>query len=969
MAVQFLTEQLFPTICNMSLAASAVIGCVLLVRIPLKKAPKVFSFVLWTVVWFRLLCPISVSADISLLGALGAPAREQTAITSTVEYRPVSHSAAQTPQAGPAAGTVSPAAEAPQQTGQASVSLAPRRIASALLPWLWLSGVAAMALCSAVSLFRLHRRLIGSVRLRDNIYLADSIDTPFVIGLFRPKIYLPSSLPEPEQDYIILHEQYHVRRCDPAVKALAYTALCLHWFNPLVWLAFRLSEKDMEMSCDEAVLKKLGEGIRADYSASLLRFAAPHRRIAAMPPTFCENSTKSRICNLLQWKVPQRRILIAATLACAAVLFLCAANPAAKGHYRSMEAFAEHTMAAQKEVSYFTPTGAEKSAQVLDTRLEQLEKQGEVSGLAPGGTLEAWTFQYLVKIDAAPADVALAGGMYEQNGYFDLEGQGGRNLVALRYTDGSYDILYNAPINDNLDFYGYHRSYEEALYDWYVTDRGRKDPLYVKNLSFAQESYPAHRYDGDGWYLYIPVSTWTRAEDGSDSWYSAHETGSALTVYSLDENARDRIQDLTASGFWTQAEDNASHLRHSSGATEDYYYDRPGGGCYMVRIEWQPSNLSAAAGTDREPEFLHAMAESFAADTSLAARTNHKTVDPQTIEEAVNGILVTDAPQTAETYTLTAREHVSGQQNTYLAAPRTALSRDTTPGYRLAHSFTWSPAGAEALTGAEQSAYTLQFSNTAYTVTVYSEKNLLKLEKGGVQTLLTGVSEDDTTPFSTLLSYAVDAEYDRELRILCSVPGSETDYPAIAQALSEQFAEALSNRPDWYGQSAQDIKAGGTEVFDAYYGTDGPNFCFNMTLLLRLSSTQCDHWQAGSGLPEPEASGAYKGYYRWSREVCAAKGADGNWHITQINTGGSFAALPCDVDTATAAQLAELYFRTSGQSRDWRILNALTHRPLNEVQSAIRALDAEQAAQLRQGILTFFNTYPDEGIWSASDLT
>ena len=118
----------------------------------------------------------------------------------------------------------------------------------------WLAGMALLLAYSAVSMLRLRRRLVGAVLLADNVYLAAHIPSPFVMGLLRPKIYLPSTLKETERGYILRHEQYHIRRRDYLVKFLAFLALCVHWFNPLVWAAFILAGKDMEMSCDEAVV-------------------------------------------------------------------------------------------------------------------------------------------------------------------------------------------------------------------------------------------------------------------------------------------------------------------------------------------------------------------------------------------------------------------------------------------------------------------------------------------------------------------------------------------------------------------------------------------------------------------------------------------------------------------------------------------------------------------------------------------
>jgi len=181
-----------------------------------------------------------------------------------------------------------------------------------------------------VTYLRLRRRLITASPLRDNIYLADDIDSPFVMGLFRPKIYLPSAMEEREQSYILLHEQHHIRRLDHVVKALAFVALCIHWFNPLVWVAFILSGKDMEMSCDEAVVRKLGTQIRADYTASLLSLATGKRIIAGMPLAFGEGNTKGRIRNLAKWKKPAVWVVIVAVIVCIILAVCLLTNPEEK---------------------------------------------------------------------------------------------------------------------------------------------------------------------------------------------------------------------------------------------------------------------------------------------------------------------------------------------------------------------------------------------------------------------------------------------------------------------------------------------------------------------------------------------------------------------------------------------------------------------------------------------------------------
>lgn len=183
------------------------------------------------------------------------------------------------------------------------------------------------ALDGIVSYIRLRRKLSVVVPLRDNIFIADDIKSPFVVGLFRPKIYLPCNLGDKEQEYIILHEQHHIKRLDHVMKALAFLALAIHWFNPLVWVAFILASKDMEMSCDEAVIRKIGGDVRADYSASLLTLATGRRIIAGTPLAFGEGDTKGRINNLSKWKKPAVWVVLVAVVACVVLAVCLLTNP------------------------------------------------------------------------------------------------------------------------------------------------------------------------------------------------------------------------------------------------------------------------------------------------------------------------------------------------------------------------------------------------------------------------------------------------------------------------------------------------------------------------------------------------------------------------------------------------------------------------------------------------------------------
>lgn len=310
-------SRIFSTLLHMSLTASLVILAVCVLRLLLKRAPKVFSYALWLIVLFRLLCPVTFETSISVLPSRTLISTVQTEVISP--QRSPSETATETqPKQTATPQTSSPATE------QQAISL------STIAGIIWLAGVGAMTLYSLLSLIRLRRRLVGSVRFRDNLYLADHIPTPFVLGIIHPRIYLPSSLSEQEQSYILLHEQAHIRRGDHIVKVVGFFALSLHWFNPLVWLAFRLAVNDMELSCDEAVLRQMDPSLRADYSASLLSLATGRHIFHSTPLAFGEGNIKERIRNVMHYKKPTVAVLSVALILCIAATVCLATNPASE---------------------------------------------------------------------------------------------------------------------------------------------------------------------------------------------------------------------------------------------------------------------------------------------------------------------------------------------------------------------------------------------------------------------------------------------------------------------------------------------------------------------------------------------------------------------------------------------------------------------------------------------------------------
>lgn len=306
---------IFERVLNMSLTGSIVIAVVLLARLLLRRAPKIYSYMLWAVVLFRLLCPISLSAGLSVLKPLPVTTSQGL---STVTYRPVEPVIPASGEIGQEAARPEPAETVKAETGDQAMTLAAA---------VWLTVGGALAGCSLVQYTVLRRKLREAAPYRGEILLSDKIRTPFVMGVLSPKIYLPWDTPQEERRFIIAHERQHIHRGDPLWKLLGYLALCVHWFNPLVWLAFFLGGKDMEMSCDEAVLNRLGEDIRADYSQALLRLATHKRLIAGMPLAFGEGETKGRVRNMARWRRPKVWVSGICAVLCLAVLAVCALNP------------------------------------------------------------------------------------------------------------------------------------------------------------------------------------------------------------------------------------------------------------------------------------------------------------------------------------------------------------------------------------------------------------------------------------------------------------------------------------------------------------------------------------------------------------------------------------------------------------------------------------------------------------------
>ena len=307
----------FPRLINMSAIASIVILFVLAARLILKRAPKIFSYALWAIVLIRLVVPIHIPSPISAIPVTQTTnSAEINAVLPPLDFETPGDRQANSY-------SLQQSIEKDTPYVHVSHSLEP----TGYLAFAWIAGMCVMVLYSGLSYWKIKKKVRISILLRDNIFIADDIGSPCVIGFGRPNIYLPNGICEKEQEYIILHEQHHIKRLDHIIKGIAFIALTVHWFNPLVWVAFVLACKDMEMSCDEAVIRKLGSDVRADYSASLLTLATGHRIIAGTPLAFGEGDTKGRIKNLAKWRQPVFLTVVIGIFVCLLAVVLLLTNP------------------------------------------------------------------------------------------------------------------------------------------------------------------------------------------------------------------------------------------------------------------------------------------------------------------------------------------------------------------------------------------------------------------------------------------------------------------------------------------------------------------------------------------------------------------------------------------------------------------------------------------------------------------
>lgn len=309
-------NELFLKIINMSISASWLVLAVLILRFVLKKAPKWINVLLWGIVAIRLICPFSFESTLSLI-----PSAETIPLNIGMDTTPTINSGISAIN-----NAVNPIISQ-SNTPMAGSSVNLLQITIGIYEYIWIFGMIALALYTAISYWRLRRKVDTAVRYKDNIFQSENVSFPFVLGIIKPRIYLPFKMNGQYLEYVVAHEQAHICRKDHWWKPLGFLLLMIHWFNPLMWLAYVLLCRDIELACDEKVIKELGNEQRGDYTQALVACSVNRRMIAACPLAFGEVSVKERVKSVMNYKKPAFWVIIISVIVCVGVAVCFLTNP------------------------------------------------------------------------------------------------------------------------------------------------------------------------------------------------------------------------------------------------------------------------------------------------------------------------------------------------------------------------------------------------------------------------------------------------------------------------------------------------------------------------------------------------------------------------------------------------------------------------------------------------------------------
>lgn len=529
---------IFLKLLNLSISASWLVLAVLALRLVLRRAPKWVNVLLWGMVALRLMLPFSIESALSLIPSAETVSPEVVrfdpapTITSGVELidNAVNPSLSESFAAAPLA------------------SVNPLYVWTYLAGWVWLIGLAAMLLYALVSYLRLRRRVSASIPLRENIYVCDEVPSPFILGIVRPRIYLPSALDEAQRGSVLSHERAHLARRDHWWKPLGFALLAVYWFNPLLWLAYTLLCRDIELACDERVLRGMDAGQVKAYSSALLACSVPRRMIAACPLAFGEVGVGARVKNALRYKKPAFWVVAASVIVCVIVAVCFLTNPRTDtdaaglvGFHREQVTYADVTDASGAQPSSVQLTAEETDAvyALLDTL--QYKRLGAASAMQ-----DCYARLYFISAAGDRCEVMLSE----------------HEMLVNPITDGRKARLYEL------------RSGSTELRDYLFGCIGASEP--------AED---ADRVYTDAWSIRV-LDGWEREGD-SPLWRSGAGTGAYFLVtegIGLD----DKLMELYSAG-WTLkyfSDHYRCTLREGESGTMLSLYPRPEGGFYQIESHW-----------------------------------------------------------------------------------------------------------------------------------------------------------------------------------------------------------------------------------------------------------------------------------------------------------------------------------------------------------------------------------------------
>ncbi len=529
---------IFLKLLNLSISASWLVLVVLALRFVLKRAPKWVNVLLWGMVALRLMVPFSIESALSLI-----PSAE-TVSPEVVRFDP-----APTITSGVTIidNAVNPALSESFATAPLA-SVNPLYVWTYLAGWVWLIGLAAMLAYALVSYLRLRRRVSASIPLRENIYVCDEVPSPFILGIVRPRIYLPSALDEAQRGSVLSHERAHLARRDHWWKPLGFALLAVYWFNPLLWLAYTLLCRDIELACDERVLRGMDAGQIKDYSSALLACSVPRRMLAACPLAFGEVGVGARVKNALRYKKPAFWIVAASVIVCVVVAVCFLTNPRTDtdaaglvGFHREQVTYADVTDENGAQPSNVQLTAEETDAvyALLDTL--QYKRLGTASGMQ-----DCYARLYFISAAGERCEVMLSE----------------REMLVNPITDGRKARLYELR-SGSTELRGY----------------------LLECIGASEAAEDADRVYTDAWSIRV-LDGWEREGD-SPLWRSGAGTGAYFLV-TEGSGLDDKLMELYSAG-WTLkyfSDHYRCTLREGESGTMLSLYPRPEGGFYQIESYW-----------------------------------------------------------------------------------------------------------------------------------------------------------------------------------------------------------------------------------------------------------------------------------------------------------------------------------------------------------------------------------------------